>query len=104
MKKKIYQKLARDRIPEKIEEAGSRCRTRQAADDAEFSRFLAKKLREEVQELIEDPSEEELADVYEVLEFFQGLHRLYGVKSAQISKRVTKGSFEERTILEWVEE
>ena len=68
MKKVLYYKLVRDRIPEIIEETHKQFSVREL-DEEEIRRFGLKKLAEEVQEFIEDPSAEEAADILEILEF-----------------------------------
>ena len=98
-----YHKLVRDRIPEIIKSSGKRCVYR-IAEEEEYLERLKDKLREEVEELIEDPCPEELADVYEVLDQIQRCYKLHGFKAEQIAKRVTKGGFEGRIILEAVGE
>ena len=105
MKKLLYYKLVRDRIPEIIEEAHKQFSVREL-DEEEIRRFGLKKLAEEVQEFIEDPSAEEAADILEILEF---VCRRFDVGDCEIhaerlAKRVTKGSFDKGVLLEWVEE
>ena len=98
-----YHKLVRDRIPEIINNHGKRCVYR-IAEKEEYLIRLTDKLREEVEEFIEDPSEEELADIHDVLEQIQKMYKLHGFRAEQISKRIQKGAFEQRIILESVEE
>ena len=61
-----YYKLVRDRIPEIIEAQG-RESVNHIADDEEFQKALMNKLREEVEEFIEEPCREEMADIMEVI-------------------------------------
>ena len=103
--KKIYQKLVRERIPEIIEETGKEFSVCQVRGDR-LRDYAMKKLQEEVQEFVEDPSAEEAADIMEIFHFI--CTRL-GIKDSEImaqstSKRILRGGFEMGYILEWVED
>ena len=102
---KIYQKLVRDRIPEIITEAGKEFSVCQVKGDS-LKDYAMKKLQEEVQEFVEDPSAEEAADIMEIFHFI--CNRI-GLKDSEImaqttSKRIIRGGFEMGYILEWVED
>ena len=62
----VYNKLVRDRIPELIEKQGKIPHTRVLAQE-EYLRHLEAKLDEEVGEYHRDKTEEELADILEVV-------------------------------------
>jgi len=103
--KKEYDKLVRDRIPEIIEEAGKSARVFQVSGNS-LRAYALKKLREEVEEFIENPCAEEVADIMEILNFI--CHRM-GIRDTTIlaetlSKRVKRGGFEHGFVLDWVEE
>jgi predicted house-cleaning noncanonical NTP pyrophosphatase (MazG superfamily) len=66
MKKTIYNKLVRDKIPEIIDSSGKTCTT-EVLDDEEYIRFLDAKLDEELTEYHKDQNIEELADLLEVI-------------------------------------
>ena len=98
-----YNKLIRDRIPEII-----------AADDKEFSirtlsqeEFeieLRKKLQEEVNEFMETDTLEEIADIFEVLEYIlrgKGA-TIEDVIQIKDEKREIRGGFEQKLFLETV--
>jgi len=103
MKKKLYSKLVRDRIPEIIEEDGKMVGFHVATEE-EYQQALLDKLVEEVQEFIADPCLSEMADVCEVLEFIKKEFKLHSAGAEQIAKRVSRGSFKNGYILDWVEE
>ena len=94
-----YNKLVRDNIPELIAGRGKKC-IYHIADDREYNLKLREKLVEEAQEFLENPSEEEFADVLEVLDAIKGYMRLSGHKMGM--KAYLNGRFEKRIILEKV--
>ena len=102
MAKKHYRKLVRDRIPELIEESGKKCKWHRATDEG-FRTYLAKKLVEEAREFQKDPCPEELADVLEVVRYIQS-HMQINPYGAMGKKLMAKGGFDDRIILDWVEE
>ena len=101
--KKTYNKLVRDRIPEIIKESGSHC-VYHRATGAELEEALLNKLLEEVNEFIEDPCVEEMADIQEVLWSIQSFYNLseYALMTAINAKSNERGSFEQGIILEHV--
>ena len=103
--KKIYQKLVRDRIPEVITNAGKPFATRKASEQ-ELMDYAMKKLQEEVQEFIEDPSAQEAADIMEIFHFICDRLKIRDseVMAETTAKRVSRGGFDKGLILEWVEE
>ena len=100
-----YDKLVRDRIPEKLAAKGLGFSVH-AADDEEYVQKLRAKLLEEVQEFLRDESPEEMADVLEVLEAFARLKgwRWSEVQAKQKQKAEQRGRFEKRIILEEIGE
>ena len=102
MTKKYYNKLVRDKIPDIIEDSGKRAAVHQVSRGT-LREYAFKKLREEVEEFIEDPCSEEAADIIEILEFIcqrEGLTPL-AIEAERIAKRVSKGGFEMGFLLEW---
>ncbi|WP_051288085.1 nucleoside triphosphate pyrophosphohydrolase [Alkalicoccus chagannorensis] len=98
-----YHKLVRDLIPEVVAEEGQIARARFARPE-ELRGLLFAKLREEIDELEEEPSVEELADVYEVLEALREHHDYSDedVAKAREKKKVERGGFRQGVILESV--
>lgn len=101
---KYYNKLVRDKIPEIISNSGSLPLYHYATSE-EYYRLLCKKLIEEISEFIESDSLEELADICEVVESilkYKGVtHGIF--KEIVENKRNKNGSFNDRIILEGVE-
>ena len=95
-----YDKLVRDKIPRIIEKSGRSCRYYMATKD-EYPRRLHAKLREEIKEFEEDPCEEELADIMEVLEALMTFYGVdpYEVETARQAKQFARGSFTDRVVL-----
>ena len=100
-----YNKLVRDRIPEIIREKGGKPATHTVVD-AEYIVKLNEKLKEEVEEYLESESNEELADILEIIYAICHLKGLDKRELEEIRKRKAdeKGRFEKKIILECVEE
>ena len=96
-----YDKLVRDRIVEIIEAKGETA-TWHVADDAEYRAKLGEKFREEVGEFLEAESSDEMADVFEVITAWLALKgwTIDGIVKIQEEKRVKRGSFDQRIILD----
>jgi len=98
-----YNKLVRDKIPEIIKEKGEVPKTH-IADKEEYWGKLKEKLTEEVEEFLMKDSEEEMADILEVLD---AIYKFRGFNKQEIDKIKEKkakkrGSFNERIILDEV--
>ena len=105
MKKIIYNKLVRDRIPEIIEQAGQKCTCSILSDD-DYLKMLDEKLNEELAEYQEDKSMEELADILEVVRAV-ALARgssIGEVEEIRRRKAEKRGGFEKKILLEEVVE
>lgn len=104
MSKKTYNKLVRDLIPEVIERSGKVSKTHIASSE-EYLRALSVKLREEVDEFIENPCEEEIADILEVIEALVKANgfNMETVLEVKKDKVADRGAFDKRLILETVE-
>ena len=105
MKKTVYRKLVRDRIPEIIEQAGQTCVCSVLSDD-EYLKMLDEKLDEELAEYQESKSMEELADLLEVV---RAVARARGSSPEELEeirrqKAEKRGGFEKKILLEEVTE
>ncbi len=107
MSRVYYNKLIRDKIPEKIKGNGKQCSARACADDAEFQQELLKKVAEEASALAVVRSREayleELADLLVVLD---ALNEALAVSTSDIERAKEanlqkKGAFEKRLFLVW---
>jgi len=98
----VYNKLVRDKILKIIKKSGSPCKYHIAKDDTEFLIKLYEKLEEEIQEFKETPSVDEFSDIMEVLESIAKFHKFHlnTIKEAKGKKKLERGSFDNRIILE----
>lgn len=103
MKERIVNKLVRDYIPDIIREKGQTPVIR-TLDDEEFIQCLEKKLREEVEEFLEEKNLDELGDILEVLEELAHLQGWtdWEIRHARSEKAQRNGIFRERIFLEKV--
>jgi len=101
--KKVYNKLVRDKIPDIIKDSGAHCMYH-IATGAELEEALLNKLLEEVNEFIQDPCVEEMADIQEVLWSIQEFFNLseYDLMTTINAKSNDRGSFSQGIILEHV--
>lgn len=109
MKKIFYQKLIRDKIPEKMTRVGAAYEVRRLGKK-EFEKELLKKVGEEASSIpkAKNKSElvEELADVLDVVE---EIKRFKKIKTSEIKKTQKenirkKGGFRKRIYLRWSED
>jgi predicted house-cleaning noncanonical NTP pyrophosphatase (MazG superfamily) len=100
---KKFDKLVRDRIPEIIESNGKSCVTEVASKEV-YLKKLIDKLQEEVEEFVENPCLEELADILEVVYTIEHATDWGSLILAQLDKRCERGGFKKRLILKEVSE
>ena len=104
MKKEIiYNKLVRDNILEIIS-CNNQKSSYHIATDKEYKNKLLEKLQEEISEFIIDKNEEELADIFEVIEhiittFNFNKEKIFEIKEQKAEKN---GNFRKKIILEKV--
>ncbi len=101
----VYNKLIRDRIPEIIQNEGKDFTVR-TLPPKEYGIELRKKLQEEIKEFMEADSAEEIADIFEVLEYILrekgiSIEEIFKIKE---NKKEKRGGFERRLFLESVED
>jgi predicted house-cleaning noncanonical NTP pyrophosphatase (MazG superfamily) len=102
--KKVYHKLIRDRIPEIIIKAGEAPKTRKL-NKKDFLIELKKKVLEEAKELVkaQDKKEilNEIVDIKELIEWLaKGIKVSPSyIKTYQVQKNKTRGSFKKRLYL-----
>lgn len=103
--KRIYNKLVRDNIPQLIKESGRDCTSR-ILNEKEYYDALLDKIVEEVEEYRISGNEEELADVYEVLDCLVQLkeYEPMHIDYLQLIRREKRGSFKDRVLLIDVED
>jgi predicted house-cleaning noncanonical NTP pyrophosphatase (MazG superfamily) len=100
LKKNIYNKLVRDKIPEIIKNNNKKCNF-YIADKSELEQFLLKKLSEETNEFIESRNLEEIADILEVISAildFKGIN-FEKIEKIRKAKSESRGAFKKGLIL-----
>ena len=102
---KIYNKLVRDRIPDILKHVDKQY-SMHIADEKEYGEKLKEKLQEEVQEFLENPCLEELADITEVIStiVYNMGYTSQDLNECMTTKKGARGGFHERIILENVKE
>ena len=100
-----YNKLVRDKIPEIIKEKGKTPITHIATDE-EYKKKLYEKLKEEIDEFLDKPSNEELADILEVIYSISELNniKIEELELLRKEKAKKRGSFKNHIILDEVKD
>ncbi len=96
-----YNKLVRDKIPKIIKEKGIVPFTH-IADDEEYWQKLKEKLKEEVNEFLENSNEDELADILEVVYAIRDFKKIDKEKLETVRKKKAekRGGFKDKIILD----
>jgi predicted house-cleaning noncanonical NTP pyrophosphatase (MazG superfamily) len=96
-----FDKLVRDKIPQIMRAKGKRPKTH-VASAAEYKRRLAQKLMEEAIEYANEPANDELADVLEVVYALCIANKTPFAKLEKIrkAKAQERGSFKKRIVLD----
>ncbi|MBE5740052.1 MAG: phosphoribosyl-ATP pyrophosphohydrolase [Clostridiales bacterium] len=103
MKEIIYDKLARDKIPEIIEGSGKQCEI-EVLSDEKYLEMIDKKLDEELAEYHKDKNLEELADLLEVI-YAATKARGYSIEDLEkvrVEKVEKRGGFDKKILLKKV--
>jgi len=100
-----YNKLTRDNVPQLIEESG-RKQTSRVLDEKGYEEALINKVIEEIEEYRLSKNEEEIADIFEVLDCLIELKKYepMHIDYLQLIKREARGSFKNRILLQEVED
>ena len=107
MSRVFYNKLIRDRIPEKIKRGGGTYEVRALEDDSEFQQELLKKVAEEAGGLACARSRDEFLSEYaDLMAVLDELTRMQEISEADIKVALEenmekKGGFKDRLFLHW---
>lgn len=101
---KKYEKLVRDNIPEIIKNDGENPITH-IAEEKEYEEALSRKLQEEVNEFLNNPSIEEAADILEIIKAICELKNINisNLEEIRQKKAEERGGFNKRIILDRTE-
>ena len=107
MSRVYYNKLIRDKIPEKIESKGEKFEVRTISDDQEYEQELLKKVIEEASALSKVRSREEFIDEYaDLMIVLKALISLQKFSQNDIEDAISKnidkkGGFDKHFFLHW---
>ena len=106
--RKNYNKLVRDRIPERLTQLGIAYESHVATPD-EMKQLLLTKLDEEVAELRSAaPGRATVGEVVDIIEVAMAIAQLEGIEQYELEvmrsdKAVERGCFRERVVLHWTD-
>lgn len=104
MKRKIFNKLVRDKIPEMLDKNGGETET-EILDNKKYIEYLFNKLKEECEEVITADSKEnlteELADLLEVINAIAKTNDIDfdKIEKIRLDKKEKRGGFEHKIFL-----
>ena len=98
--RRSYNKLVRDNLPQLIKESGRECSYR-IMNDHEYYNALLDKVDEEIEEYRASGNEEEIADVYEVLDCLVQLkeYEPMHIDYLRLIRKEARGSYKDRVLL-----
>lgn len=101
-----YNKLIRDKIPDRELKEGKQITYHAASTDEEVWFMLRTKLQEEIAEFGDDATMEQIADVWDVLEAIMKFKKFdeKEVNAIRENKRIELGGFDKHWVLELSEE
>jgi predicted house-cleaning noncanonical NTP pyrophosphatase (MazG superfamily) len=109
MRRFLFNKLTRDKTVELLKESGSICATKKLDENGDFLEALTQKVVEELEEVFDSQSQEELivelADFEEVLDTFKRLLKIdqKDIDDVRKAKNAERGAFENRVFIEHVD-
>jgi predicted house-cleaning noncanonical NTP pyrophosphatase (MazG superfamily) len=93
-------KLVRDHIPEIIEKATGKTAKTKILEQTEYVARLREKLQEEVDEYLEEPCQDELVDITEVVEALAEVEGgLEEMKKIKDKKQRERGAYKKKILL-----
>lgn len=107
MNRVFYNKLIRDKIPQKIADNGEKYKTRFISDDQEFEQELLKKVLEEASAVSRARTKEELVDeLSDLMAVIQELQKQNKISDKELKRTINKnfdkkGGFSKRLFLHW---
>ncbi len=105
----LFNKLARDKSVERLEAQGAKVKHKILEDNAEYLEGLTQKIVEELEEVFDSQSQEELivelADLEEVLDAFKKLVDIdqKDITAVRKAKAAERGLFEKRVFAEYAD-
>ena len=109
MRRFLFNKLARDKSIAKLEKQGAICKVKNLEDNSDYLEALTQKIVEELEEVFECGSQEELlielADLEEVLDCFKKLVKIdqKAIDDMRKAKIAERGNYDGRMYVEYTD-